>query len=323
VIDQAAHLRRLAAQDGSLSNDQTSAGVSVQTGRLSFAPQRPRPLAVEPSLRLARAIAITSGKGGVGKTNVAVNLAVCLAQAGKRVCLLDADLGLANADVLCGVTARVTLEDVICRGRRLSETVLLGPGGFRLIPGASGVAKLADLGPRQRAGLLEQLLALERVADVIVIDTGAGLGANVLSFAGAAGTTVVVTTPEPTALTDAYAMIKTLMIRSPETKIEVLVNLAADRTEGEAVFHRISKVCETFLRRPIGFAGWIPADLAVVDAVKRRQPLMVLHPRSGAGRCMLKVAQHLGGTGMDAADPRSGFFNRLARWVGGHSETAR
>lgn len=319
MIDQATQLRRLAI-DSAAANELSATGISIQTGRLSFAPKRFREPAVESTPRLARAIAITSGKGGVGKTNVAVNLAVCLAQAGKRVCLLDADLGLANADVLCGVTPRATLEDVVCRGRRLSETILLGPGGFRLIPGASGVAKLADLAGRQRAELLDQLSALERVADVILIDTGAGLGANVLSFAGAAATTLVVTTPEPTALTDAYAMTKTLLLRSPETKIEIVVNLASDQAEAEMVFRRISKVCETFLRRSIGFAGWIPADLAVIDAVKRRQPCMVLHPRSGAGRALRRISEHV--IGNDPAPESHGFFQRLTRWIGTRPEVS-
>jgi flagellar biosynthesis protein FlhG len=312
MTDQAAHLRRLSFHDLSTS---PLPSVSVQTGRVSFAPQRPRPLPVEPPARLARAIAITSGKGGVGKTNMAVNLAVCMAQAGKRVCLLDADLGLANADMLCGLTPRVTLEDVVCRGRRLSETVLLGPGGFRLIPGASGVARLADLSPRQRAELLAQLLVVERVADVILIDTGAGLGTNVLAFAGAAASTVVVTTPEPTALTDAYAMVKTLSTRSPETQIQILVNQVKDRAEGESVFHRMSKVCGTFLRRQVAFAGWVPSDSTLPDSVRRRQPVTVLHPRSAATRQIRAIGRTLLGEAAPASD--RGFFARLSSWMSG------
>ncbi len=308
--DQASHLRRLAMVDAAQS---ASIGSSVQTGRVSFAPQRPRPLPVEPPPKLARAIAITSGKGGVGKTNFSVNLAVSMAQMGRRVCLMDADLGLANADVMCGLTPRYTLEDVICRGKRLSETMLLGPGGFRLLPGGSGVARLADLSPRQRADLMTELSGLERVADVILIDTGAGLGLNVLSFAGAAATTVVVTTPEPPALTDAYAMVKTLSLRSPETRLEILVNMVRDQAEGERVFERISKVCGTFLRRQVSFAGWIPFDPAVSDSIRARQPVSVLASKSPAAQRIRMAAGHL--LGQPEASS-SGFFNRLASWIG-------
>ncbi len=135
---------------------------------------------------MARVIAVTSGKGGVGKTNIAVNLAVVLARLGQRVCLLDADLGLANADVLCSLTPRLTLEHVISGRCRLAETMLLAPGGVRLIPGACGVARLADLAGADRLALLGQLEALERVTDTLIIDTGAGLSRNVLAFAAAA-----------------------------------------------------------------------------------------------------------------------------------------
>ena len=150
---------------------------------------RPRPT------RLARAIAVSSGKGGVGKTNLAVNLAVAFAERGMRTALLDADLGLANADVLCGLTPRATLEDVVTGDRLIEEVMVHAPGGFRLVPGASGVSRLADIGPMQRRHVLEQLLRLEQSVDILVIDTGAGIGVNSMAFAAASDTVLVAATP--------------------------------------------------------------------------------------------------------------------------------
>src|SRR5687767_6237710 len=152
--------------------------------------------------RRASVIAITSGKGGVGKSNVAVNLAIKLSAAGKRVVLLDADLGLANADVLCGVDLRSNLSHVIARKKELHEVMVKAPGGFRLIGGASGLARMADLSDLERQRIVSALAELEESADIILIDTGAGISPNVLSFTRAADQVLVLTTPEPTAITD-------------------------------------------------------------------------------------------------------------------------
>ncbi len=244
MTDQATHLRRLV---GTAANGQRRSAEPVPIARSS----RPRPQAAQPAGRLASAIAVTSGKGGVGKSNIAVNLAVCLARMGRRVCLLDADLGLANADLLCGLTPRLTLEHVVCGRCRLAEAMLLAPGGFRLIPGACGVARLADLGGRQRLALLEQLMGLERVADTVIIDTAAGLSTNVLAFAAAARRVLVATTPEPTAMTDGYGMIKALAARAPGTRVDLVVNMASSRAEAESVFWRMDRVSRTFLGRAL------------------------------------------------------------------------
>ncbi len=265
---------------------------------------------------LARAVAVTSGKGGVGKTNLAVNLAVCLARLGQRVCLLDADLGLANADVLCSLSPRLTLDHVV-RGRcRLAEAMLLAPGGFRLIPGASGVARLADLGGVERLALLEQMAALERVADTLIIDTAAGLSANVLGFAAAARRVVVVTTPEPTAMTDAYGMIK-MLSRTAGVRIELVVNMAGDAAEGLGVFQRLDRVSRTFVGRSLEFAGSVPMDPSVRDAVLHRVPFALYAPQSPATAALGRLAHRL--AGMDEpgdAAAGGGFFSRLATWFG-------
>src|SRR5918993_3504075 len=190
--------------------------------------------------RRASVIAVTSGKGGVGKSNVAVNLAIQLASAGKAVVLLDADLGLANADVLCNIDLPNNLSHVIARRKELHEVLVDVPGGFKMIGGASGLARLAGLTDEDRQRPLTALAELEQQADVILIDTGAGISPNVLSFTRAADHVLIVTTPEPTAITDAYAVIKVItrsggdshLMHAADQRISLLVNQA--RSPGEA-----------------------------------------------------------------------------------------
>jgi flagellar biosynthesis protein FlhG len=272
---------------------------------------------------MARAIAVASGKGGVGKSNIAVNLAVAMAQRGLKVCLLDADLGLANADVLCNLQPRLTLEHVVMGKCRLVDAMLLAPGGFRLIPGASGVARLADLGPTQRHSLLEQLAALDRVADVIVIDCGAGISANVIGFASAAHNVLVTTTPEPTAITDGYGMVKSLLAHAPQLNIQIIVNMGGAEAEAANVFNRINRVTQTFLSRSLDYAGWVPADPVVPAAVRQRLPFGLLAPDSPATGAVMQLARRLTAPeeidepARQAQDSRgAGFFSRLASWLG-------
>jgi flagellar biosynthesis protein FlhG len=316
--DQATHLRRLVGGNGTSRNDarhaptvgwRTAPGPAVRARPSGT--RGPRPVG-----RLARAIAVTSGKGGVGKSNLAVNLAVCLARLGQRVCLLDADLGLANADLLCGLTPRLTLEHVVCGRCRLAEVMLLAPGGFRLIPGACGVARLADLDSRQRLALLQQLMILERVADTVVIDTAAGLGSNVLAFAAAARRVLVATTPEPTAMTDGYGMIKALTARAPRTQVELVVNMAGSRAEAQSVYRRMERVSRTFLGRPLELAATIPADPAVREAVRHRVPFALYSPDCGATAAVRRLAHRVAGVAAGGPGPGGGgFFGRLAAWL--------
>src|SRR5436190_10220979 len=190
----------------------------------------------------ANVIAVTSGKGGVGKSNVAVNLAIKLASAGKHVVLLDADLGLANADVLCNVDLPHNLSHVIARKKELGEVMIEAPGGFRLIGGASGLARMADLTDFDRQRLVAALGALEQQTDIILIDTGAGISPNVLAFTRAADHVLVVTTPEPTAITDAYAVVKVVSRDGGDRRISLLVNQTRSPQEGRIVHERIAKV---------------------------------------------------------------------------------
>ncbi|MDY7107391.1 MAG: MinD/ParA family protein [Planctomycetota bacterium] len=324
MSDQATELRRL-VEAGRVTDARALAAVlppSVPTGAVSY---RPRPQqrrrsskAPEPRpIRLAKAIAVTSGKGGVGKSNLAINLAVSLSRLGRKVCLLDADLGMANIDVLCNLTPRLTLQHVVAGRCRLADVMLLAPGGFRLIPGASGVVGMADLNGRQRGGVLQQLVALERVADIIIIDCAAGISANVLAFAAAAHTALVTTTPEPTAVTDAYGMVKSLLRRAPRARVELVVNMAASNEEATGVYQRMNRVTGSFLNRSIAFGGAIPLDPAVGMAVRHRLPFSLYDPEGPATRAVEQIARRLAGCEQTLSDGRGGgFFARLAHWLG-------
>ena len=206
-----------------------------------------RNLVKQSGTRRARIVAITSGKGGVGKSNIAVNLAIRLSKMGRKVVLLDADLGTANADVLCNLSHDHGLARVVAGRSTLSQAMIEAPGGFHLIPGASGLAQIAALGEYERVGLIEQVRQLEDLYDLILIDTGAGVSPNVLSFLLSADQLLVVTTPEPTAVTDAYAVIKIVARRRNDVDVRVLVNMAKDSDEGRTVFKRIDAVCRQFL----------------------------------------------------------------------------
>lgn len=309
--DQAERLRRLvAAPRVQPAAEQPSASHAVSVSP-EKARERTRPV------RLARAIAVSSGKGGVGKTNLAVNLAVSFAERGQRVVLLDADLGLANADVLCGIAPRATLEDVVTGDRTLDEVMVHAPGGFRLVPGASGVSRLADMGQLQRRSVLEQLMALERTADVIVVDTGAGIGANSMAFAAAAHTIVVATTPEPTSIADAYGAIKTLVARGVRDGLHLVVNMALSEEEGRAVHARMDRVARAFLSVRIEYAGCVPHDPAVPMAVRRREPVTVGAPSAPSSRAIRQLARVLAGEGVPGGvdAQRQGFLSRLVGFL--------
>jgi flagellar biosynthesis protein FlhG len=265
--------------------------------------------------RHARIVAITSGKGGVGKTNVAVNLAIRLTQMGRKVVLLDADLGTANADVLCNLMPGGTLAHVVAGRQTLAEAMIDAPGGFKLIPGASGLAQMAALSEFERARIIQDVEQLQAEADVILIDTGAGVSPNVLSFAIAADELLVVTTPEPTAITDAYAVIKTVARQKPDAEVRLLVNMARDTAEAKAVFDRIDSVCRRFLSLSPAYAGHVVSDPRVTAAVRKRKPFVLDAPHSDAAQCVAQLAHRMD---RHAAEPRGGgLLQRMANWMAG------
>lgn len=322
--DQATQLRGMIEESRGGVTSVCPKPFSVPTGVVSYGPtehlpppaRRPAPRPQIKPVKLARAIAICSGKGGVGKSNLAVNLAIRLSQLGKKVCLLDADLGLANADVLCNLSPRLTLEHVVAGRCKLLDVAMLAPGGVRLIPGGSGVAKLANLDAPRRDNLLRQLAVIDRVADYIVIDTGAGLNSNVLGFAASAHRVIVTTTPEPTSITDAYGMIKSLAKDIVKLEVEILVNMATSEDEAREVHGRISRVCRTFLHITPQWGGWIPFDPVVKEAVRMRMPFVLSAPDSHATRAMKVIAHRIAGMEIAEDEVGPGFFARLAANLG-------
>ena len=272
--------------------------------------------------RHATVIAITSGKGGVGKSNIAVNLSIRLASAGKDVVLLDADLGLANADVLCNIDLPWNLAHVIGGKRDINDVMVKAPGGFRLIGGASGLAEMADLSEADRQRLVDSLEKIEQQADFLVIDTGAGIGQNVLSFTRAADHVLVVTTPEPTAITDAYAVIKVVSRMEAESfvvgtdvrPVSLLINQVRSPGEAKLVYDRISKVARQFLGVRVLDAGFVVSDEAIPTSVRRRVPFIVAFPKCPAAACIGQLAMRLE-KGVGATSESGGFFNRMNRWL--------
>ncbi len=263
--------------------------------------------------RSARTIAVASGKGGVGKSNIALNLSILLSAAGNRVALVDADLGLANLDVLLDVEVRANLSHVIAGKRRLEEVIIDLPSGVQFIPGASGIAQLANLSEFQRAQLMKDLANLESENDIIVVDCGAGISRDVLQLATSTDNVLIVTAPEPTAITDAYALIKVMQRQGYQGNISLLVNNAVDRQEARATFQRVSSVARQFLDVRILDAGHVLADPKVREAVRRRQPFVLAFPRCPASRCLAALANKLS-AGSWLVGQKEGFFRRVANW---------
>lgn len=267
----------------------------------------------------ARVIAVTSGKGGVGKTNIAVNLCIQLSRMGHRTVLLDADMGTANADVVCGVNPSHNLSHLLKNKRlRVRDIVVDAPGGFKLIPGANGVGEIANLPPAARNHLIRRMSAVEYACDTMVIDTGAGISHLVMAFTIVANTVIVVVTPEPPSITDAYGLIKVLLRHKPDADVAVLVNQAEDSVAAKQVYERIATVTRRFLGCHIGYAGWIPYDRSVRVAVQARRPFVLDRPNCLAGQAMMRLSHSLVAQAERDEQPASGqgYFKRLLSLIG-------
>ncbi len=248
--------------------------------------------ASQPMVDRCLTLAVTSGKGGVGKSNLVVNLALHLANAGKKVIVLDADLGLANLDVLFGVRPQHTLHHVLSGRKKLLEVVLPVSKNLRLIAGGSGIANLADLGQDMRNSFLDSLAHIRQYADVLLIDTGAGLSSNVIGFLHYADEVLLVSTPEPTAMADAYGVIKTLANSTQEfPKVSIVVNRAASATEGYGVSNRLIAVSRQFLKVEVNYKGFILEDEAVSKSVRSQKPFVTLYPDCKASHCISRLVE--------------------------------
>ena len=260
-----------------------------------------------------RTIAVASGKGGVGKTNVVANLALALRRGGQRVAVLDADLGLANLDTLLGLHPRATLRHVLHGECGIRDVLVEGPGGVQIVPAASGFEALTQLTHAQQLLLLDEVDSLDGTFDVLLLDTGAGISPNVLFFATAAQETLVVVTPDPTSLTDAYALVKVLATRYAEQEFGIVVNMARDEHEARRTFTHLAKVAARFLHVGLRFAGWVPHDPEVAEAVRRQQAVLELAPSAPASRAFGALAAQLVAA-PPTVRPKGGlqfFFRRL------------
>ena len=240
-----------------------------------------------------RIIAITSGKGGVGKTNLTVNLAIALALQGKKVLIIDADLGMANVDVVLGTSSQYSLLHLIQDGVTIHDVIAEGPYGIKYLSGGSGIEKLANLDYLELKQITEKLYQCEELADIILIDTGAGLGKNVLNFLLAADEVLLLTTPEPTAMTDAYAIMKAYSVYADIPYMRLVVNRVYDDDEGTHVFNKLIKTAERFLNLSVLPLGEIYEDRNMMKAVKAQSPLLISYPNTISAKCIKSIATNL------------------------------
>jgi len=241
-----------------------------------------------------KVISITSGKGGVGKTSITANLAEAFQRLKKRVLILDADLGLANMDIMLGLNPKYTISHVLKGEKTLDEVIITAPGGFKLLPAASGIQELTNLDNGQRLFLLNELDSLHDQFDLILIDTGAGISSNVMYFNYAAMERIVVVTNEPTSLTDAYALIKVLIKEYHQKRFKVLVNLARSGAEADRIFKSLSLVADRYLSSPaLDYLVWIPYDKQIPVAVRKQRVFLESHPEIPASKSIMALAKRM------------------------------
>ncbi|MDR1212048.1 MAG: MinD/ParA family protein [Spirochaetaceae bacterium] len=264
----------------------------------------------EKTPRQTRIITVTSGKGGVGKTNISVNMALAYARAGKRVIVMDADLGLANVNVMLSVIPKFSLYHVIRKQKTMKDIILQTEYGIRIVAGASGFSQIANLSEEERQNFIDELNTLQD-ADIIIIDTSAGVSSNVLDFIAAADDAVIVTTPEPTAITDAYGIIKIIAteIDSFNMGLKLVVNKVKSAAEAKRVADRMTNIAGQFLNLKVDFLGFIYDDPAVSHAVVRQRPFMVTDPKCRASQCV----QHIVGRLEKSESKENGGFGTMLK----------
>ena len=263
--------------------------------------------------RPASVLAITSGKGGVGKTNITANLGICLAASGKKVLLVDADFSLGNLDIVMNVNNRYNISHLIYDGKSVEEIIHTGPEGIGMICGASGLEELADINEFQRRRLLKELSKLQNDNDVIIIDTAAGISRSVVGFCLSANNVLVVTTPEATAMTDAYAMIKVLVGNRFTGHISLIVNMAQSIPEGKKTYQKIANVAGRFLNTHVYNAGILLKDERLSCSVRLRKPVVLAHPKSQITSSLAALAAKLSNSESSGLGDE-GFFKKVVNW---------
>lgn len=270
---------------------------------------------------LARIITVTSGKGGVGKSNTSINLAVQLKRLGKRVIILDADFGLANIEIMFGTMPKFNLSDLIYQGKNIRDIITWGPGDIGFISGGSGIAGLSNLSRDYLAYIIQNLSELDAIADVIIIDTAAGISDAVLEFLVASGEILLVTTPEPTSITDSYSLLKALnnhpKFMRESTQIRMVANRVETAEEGENLFHKLDTVVARYLRMKIQYLGSVPYDTQLSSAVMQQMPVSLQSPKSKSAHAYAEIAARLLNREQNTNQERHGMAAFLAHIVSG------
>ncbi len=277
MLDQAANLRRLANKDS--------------------------------SKKKAKIITITSGKGGVGKSNFVVNMGITLHKKGKKVLIFDADIGMGNDDVLMGILPRYNVFDLL-EGKDVNEVVVEGPYGINLLPGGSGINYIENLEEEERLAFIEKLTSLDEY-DYIFIDTGAGINKNVLAFIACSEETIVITTPEPTSLTDAYSLIKATDHFKLTNTANVIVNRAFSIKDGEETYNKLKRAVDKFLTIKVNYLGSISEDRKLVEGVRAQVPFTILHPKCDASKSIERISNKLIGNASVENMGAEGLFKKL------------
>ncbi|MBW2624377.1 MAG: MinD/ParA family protein, partial [Deltaproteobacteria bacterium] len=247
-----------------------------------------------PEAKSVRVISVTSGKGGVGKTNITANLAIALAQLGKQVLIWDADLGLANIDILLGLNSQYNINHLLNGTKTLEEIIIEGPQGIKIMPASSGIQEMSSLSEGQKVRLLNEFDHYDVDLDYLLIDTGAGVSSNVMYFNMAAQECIVVATPEPTSITDAYAVIKIMTTKYNAKRFKILINFVKGPGEAKAVFTLLASVADKHLDSiSLDYLGYIPRDESIPDSVKQQRALLDLYPESDSSKFFKDLAKRV------------------------------
>lgn len=263
-----------------------------------------------------KVITVSSGKGGVGKTNLVINLASLLSSKGLRVAILDADFGMANVDILYGIKSRYSIYDLLYKGKTINEVITSTSDGVMIIPGGSGIRELVDLSEENKHRLVEEFSKLENI-DILLVDTGAGLSSTVLNFIEVADEVVIITNSEPTALTDAYGLIKVIIKYNLTTNINVVINRVRNIKDARETFDKLDKTVTAFLGRYLKYLGFIVEDNKVGQAVREQKPFVQIYPRSEASLCINRiVSELLGNENAVRNNSVKDYFSKLFRVMG-------
>lgn len=251
------------------------------------------PISLNYQQKIPTVLAISGGKGGVGKTLTTANLGLCMARLGMRTLLIDGDFGLANLDVILNLRPQFTLDDVLCGERHLKEIIMTGPEGVRIIPSSSGVMKVPELDKLQKLMLLDQIEALDEEFDVVVIDTPAGVSKNVQYWTSSASEVIMVVTPEPTSLADCYASIKILSQMTAESSFKLIINMVKSDIEAKRIYEKISTLSDEYLQVRVEYLGYIPFDESVRASVRERVPYVQRYPFSSASQGLRDISRQI------------------------------